>query len=76
MMDIQLHQEHQLYLKELENLDRHFKTARVHMELDLKSFFGHSLYSMAETPHPPPPRIRAHMRGRYLSAKIDDISFK
>ncbi len=32
------------------------------------------LYSLAETPKPPPPRIRAHIRRRYWSAKIDDIS--
>ncbi len=31
------------------------------------------LYSWAETPHPPP-RIWAHIRRRYWSAKIDDIS--
>ncbi len=34
------------------------------------------LYSLAETPQPPPPppRIWARIRGRYWSAKIDDIS--
>ncbi len=33
------------------------------------------LYSLAQTLHPPPPpRIWAHIRGRYWSAKIDDIS--
>jgi hypothetical protein len=34
------------------------------------------LYSLAETPQPPPPspRIWAHIPGRYWSAKIDDIS--
>jgi hypothetical protein len=32
------------------------------------------LYSLAETPQlPPSPRIWAHIRGRYWSAKIDDI---
>jgi hypothetical protein len=35
------------------------------------------LYSLAETPQlPPSPRIRAHIRGRYWSAKIDDISLQ
>jgi hypothetical protein len=34
-----------------------------------------TLYSLAETPQrPPPPRIWAHIRGLYWSAKIDDIS--
>ncbi len=33
------------------------------------------LYSLAETPQlPPSPLIWAHIRGRYWSAKIDDIS--
>jgi hypothetical protein len=33
------------------------------------------LYSLAETPQlPPHPRVWAHIRGRYWSAKIDDIS--
>ncbi len=34
------------------------------------------LYSLADTPvtFPPPPRIWAHIRGFYWSAKIDDIS--
>jgi hypothetical protein len=52
---------------------------RSNMELDLKSLFGlhvHSCtwYSLAETPQHPPPRIWAHIRGRYWSAKVDDIS--
>jgi hypothetical protein len=34
------------------------------------------LFSLAETPQPSPtPRIWAHIRGRYWSAKIDDISY-
>ncbi len=37
-------------------------------------FLFAQLYSFAETPHPPPPRIWAHIRGGYWSAKIDDIS--
>jgi hypothetical protein len=35
------------------------------------------LYSLAKTPNPtftPSPRIWAHIRGRYWSAKMDDIS--
>ncbi len=35
------------------------------------------LHSLAKTPQPPPPpipRIWAYIRGRYWSAKIDDIS--
>ncbi len=32
------------------------------------------LYSLAETTHPPPHRIWAHIWGRLWSAKIDDIS--
>ncbi len=53
---------------------------RLNMELDLQCLFGLHVYtvqmcSLAETPHPPPlPRIWAHIRGRYWSAKIDDIS--
>ncbi len=52
----------------------------LHMELDLQSLFGQlgsyvQLYSFAEIPQPhPPPRIWAHIQGRYWSAKIDDIS--
>jgi hypothetical protein len=55
-------------------------THSLNMELDLKSLFGlqppcAQLYSLAETPQlPPSPRIWAHKRGRYWSAKIDDIS--
>jgi hypothetical protein len=52
------------------------------VELDLQSLFGlhvmscEQLYSVAETPQPPssPPRIWTRIRGRYWSAKIDDIS--
>jgi hypothetical protein len=59
---------------------------RPSMELDLQSWFGlhvilcmhtlHScIYSLAETPQlPPTPCVWAHLRGRYWSAKIDDIS--
>ncbi len=32
------------------------------------------LYSLAETRTPPSPHIWAHIRGRYWSAKIDNIS--
>jgi hypothetical protein len=45
---------------------------RLNMELDLQSLFG--LHTLAETPQSPPPRIWAHIRGHYWSAKIDDIS--
>jgi hypothetical protein len=50
---------------------------RLNIELDLTKVIWvpfAQLYSLAETPHPPPPRIWAHIRGRYWSAKIDDIS--
>ncbi len=52
---------------------------RLNMELDLQKFIWApcaQLYSSAETPQlpPPSPRIWAHIRGRYWSAKIDDIS--
>jgi hypothetical protein len=51
---------------------------RLNMELDLQSLFGlHVRSSLAETPQPPPPpspRIWAHRRGRYWSAKMDNIS--
>jgi hypothetical protein len=51
---------------------------RLNMELVLQSLFGlHVRSSLAETPQPPPPpspRIWAHRRGRYWSAKIDKIS--
>ncbi len=48
------------------------------MELDLQSLFGLHVRSctLAETPQlpaPPTPRILAHIRRRYWSAKIDDI---
>ncbi len=51
---------------------------RLSMELDLQSLFGLQcvrLYSLANTPQlPPSPCIWARIRGRYWSAKIDDIS--
>jgi hypothetical protein len=46
------------------------------MELDLQSIFGlqcKAVYLLAETPQLlPSPRIWAHLRGRYWSAKMDD----
>ncbi len=51
---------------------------RLNMELDLQSLFGllwTAVFIGWETlPLPPSPRIWAHIRGRYWSAKIDDIS--
>jgi hypothetical protein len=55
---------------------------RLTMELDLQSFYMGSMCTAvpvlnvqkAETPKPPHPRIWAHIRGRYWSAKIDNIS--
>jgi hypothetical protein len=48
------------------------------MELDLQSLFTLHMYSCTHWLRPPQlpasPRIWAHIRGRYLSAKIDDIS--
>ncbi len=50
------------------------------MKLDLQSLFRlnvHKLYSLAETPEPSPlhpPKLG--LRGRYWSAKIDDISLR
>jgi hypothetical protein len=51
-------------------------TQRLNMELDLPIWAACAqLYSLAETPQPPNPlRIWTHIRGRYWSAKIDDIS--
>ncbi len=49
---------------------------RLKIELDLQSLFG-LLYSLAETPHnsPLPPHLVLYsIRGRYWSAKIEDIS--
>jgi hypothetical protein len=51
---------------------------RLNMELDLQSLFGLHVHSCTHwlrhrTP-PHPPRIWAHIRERYWSAKIDDIS--
>ncbi len=54
---------------------------RLNMEVDLQGFFGlhvtgcAQLYSFAETPQfPPSPAFGRVLRGRYWSAKIDDIS--
>ncbi len=46
------------------------------MELDLQILFGLHVHSCTHwlRPRTPPPRIWAHIRGRYWSAKIDDIS--
>jgi hypothetical protein len=48
------------------------------MELDLQSLFGLHVLSCTHWLRPrnptPPPRIWAHIQGRYWSAKIDDIS--
>ncbi len=52
---------------------------RLNMELDRQSLFGLHVHSCIligwdpATPPPPPP-IWSHIRGRYWSAKIDDIS--
>jgi hypothetical protein len=49
------------------------------MELDLQIYLGSyvKLYSLAETPQlPSSRRIWVHKRGRYWSAKIDDISLE
>jgi hypothetical protein len=52
---------------------------RLNMELDLQSLFGlhgHSCTHWLRPRNPPPlsPHIWAHIRGRYWSAKIDDMS--
>ncbi len=47
---------------------------RLNMDLDLQSLFGLHMHSLRESRPRPPPRIWAHIRGRYWSAKIDDIS--
>jgi hypothetical protein len=51
------------------------------MDLDLQSLFGLHVHSCTHwlrprnfPPPPPSPRIWAHIRGRYWSSKIDDIS--
>jgi hypothetical protein len=47
------------------------------MEFDLQNLCGlhvHSCTYMGETPQHPPPPIWANIRGRYWSAKINDIS--
>jgi hypothetical protein len=48
------------------------------MELDPQSLFGLHVHSCTHwlrppQPSPPSPRIWAHLRGRYWSAKIGDI---
>jgi hypothetical protein len=56
---------------------------RLSMEIDLQSLFGlhvtscTQLYSLAKSPELPfSPRIWTRIRGRYWSAKIDDISLE
>jgi hypothetical protein len=59
------------------NTKRLFATNhKLNMELDLQSLFGLNVHSSTHwlRPRNPPPRIWAHMRERYWSAKIDDIS--
>ncbi len=48
------------------------------MELDLQNLSGLHVRSFTHwlRPRTPPPRIWAHIRRRYLSAKIDDISLR
>ncbi len=51
------------------------------MELDLQSLFGLHVHSCTHwlrprNSPPPSPRIWAHIRRRYWSAKIDDISLQ
>jgi hypothetical protein len=47
---------------------------RLNTELDLKSLFEFHVHSCTYSIAKPPPRIWAHIRGRYWSAKIDDRS--
>ncbi len=49
---------------------------KLNMELHLQSLFGLHVHSCTYwwDPATPPPPIWAHIRGRYWSAKIDDIS--
>jgi hypothetical protein len=53
---------------------------RLNIELDLQSIFGLHVHScthwlrLRNPPPPPSPCIWAHIRGRYWSANIDDIS--
>jgi hypothetical protein len=51
-------------------------TYMLNMELDLQSLFGLRVHSCTHwlRPRNPPPRIWAHIRGRYSSAKTDYIS--
>jgi hypothetical protein len=48
---------------------------RLNMKLDLHSFFGLLCTAvLIGKDTTTPPRIWAHIRGRYWSAKIDDVS--
>ncbi len=47
---------------------------RLNLELDLQSFICTAVLIGWDPATPPSPRIWAHIRGRYWSAKIDDIS--
>ncbi len=46
----------------------------INMELDLQTVFGLHVHSCTHRLRPPPPPHRTHIRVRYWSAKIDDIS--
>jgi hypothetical protein len=45
----------------------------LNIEFDIQSLFGLHVYSCSHWPRPrkPPPRIWAHIRGRYWSPKLD-----
>jgi hypothetical protein len=50
------------------------KKHRLNKEIDLQSLFGLLCTTVLTPQLPPPPRIWAHIRGCYWSAKIDVIS--
>jgi hypothetical protein len=58
------------------NFGTYSSCQRLNMELDLQSLFGLDVHSCTHwlRHRTPPPRIWAHIRGRYWSAKIDYIS--
>ncbi len=59
------------------NGPQEYQNHRINMELDLQSLFGLHVHSCTHGLRPrnlPPPHIWAYIRGRYWSAKRDDIS--